>query len=203
MVPEKTNTLPILLFFCIVSVGLHLPSFGLEHEAGDEIVYRVLSAEMGWDLSHYTTMDHPRLSKNNFPLYRAPLFAHPPLLPLILKGAREVGDPTLLGLAFLAGSMCLLLVFIRRTLLSFAMSPNAIVWALALASFCPVLMLTTTKLLADGLLAIYLFCGISLAIESFRDDSAGSAGLAACVRKMLVAGLLLAVGPSGVLTLHD
>ena len=154
MVLKKANTLPILLFFCVVSIGLHLPSFGLEHKAGDEIVYRALSVEMGWDLSHYTTMDHPRLSKNNFPLYRAPLFAHPPLLPFILKLAREVGNPTSLGLAFLAASMCLLLVFIRRTLLSFGMSPGAIAWALALTSFCPVLMLTTTKLLADGLITL-------------------------------------------------
>jgi hypothetical protein len=177
--------LSLLLFFCALSVLLHLRSFTVPHQAGDEVVYRTLAGEMEWNLSHYTTMDRAPVNGLPWPLYRSPLFIHPPLLPLVLKLGNAIGDSTPGGLVFMIASMCLLLAFVARTLRSFEASQTVTGWALALTTLCPVLLVTTTRLIPDGLLAIYLFCGISLAIESFRDGSS---------RKMLVAGLLLVVG---------
>ena len=176
---------PLLLFFCALSVGLHLRSFVVPHQAGDEVVYRTLAGEMGWDLSHYTTMDRAPVNEHPWPLYRSPLFVHPPLLPLVLKLGNALGDATAGALAFMTASSCLLLAFVSRTLRSFDTSETVTGWALALTTLCPVLLFTTMRLFTDGLLAIYLFCGISLAVESFRDGSS---------RKMFLASLLLVVG---------
>jgi 4-amino-4-deoxy-L-arabinose transferase-like glycosyltransferase len=185
MAETKGTTLPLLLLLCSLSVVMHLKAFAVSHSNGDEVVYRALGDEMNWDLTHYTTRDHPKAGRFSWPLYRAPLFVHPPLLPLVLKASRALGDATVGGLAFLAAAMCLLLVLTQRALRSLNLSFTASALALGLAAACPVLLLSTMRLVPDGLVAIFLFAGISLAIEAFRKESA---------RKMCVAGLLVALG---------
>ena len=164
---------------------MHAKAFTVPHSNGDEVVYRALGDEMNWDLTHYTTRDHPRAGRFSWPLYRAPLFVHPPLLPLVLKASRALGDATVGGLVFLTVSMCLLLVFTQRALRSLDLGFTASAWGMVLAAACPVLLLSTMRLVPDGLVAIYLFGGISLAIEAFRKESAG---------KMCVASLLVVLG---------
>ena len=87
-----------------------------------------------------------------------------------------------MGLAFLAASMGVLLVCVRRTLRLAEVPDAVIVWTLALCTVCPVLLFSTTRIHIDGLAAIYLFCGVSLAGEAFQRESTG---------RMLLASLLL------------
>ena len=104
----------LLAFFLIVMVLLHLPSFSARHHEGDERVYLMLARDMSWDLSYYTTRDHPYISKYPYSIYRAELFHQPPLYPLILKAGIKARAVILTGLSFQVFSMGLLLVFARQ-----------------------------------------------------------------------------------------
>jgi hypothetical protein len=40
-----------------------MKSFYVEHNEGDETVFRTLAKEMNWDLSHYTIRDNERVRR--------------------------------------------------------------------------------------------------------------------------------------------
>ncbi len=173
---------PLFILFCALSILLHLKSFTVRHIEGDEIVYLTLAREVNWDLSHYTTMDDPRVSQFPYGTYQAPLFIHPPLFPLILKIGYALGNPVMVGLIFQNLAMIFLLFFVWRVCVFLDISKYLVPIVFATFIFCPLLLFDTTRLHMDGLLAIFVFCGISLYIEALYTES---------VPKAFYAGLIL------------
>ncbi len=173
---------PLFILFCALSILLHLKSFTVKHVEGDEVVYLTLAREVNWDLSHYTTMDDPRVSQFPYGTYQAPLFIHPPLFPLVLKIGYALGNPVMVGLIFQNLAMMFLLFFVWRVCVFLDISKYLVPIVFATFIFCPILLFDTTRLHMDGLLAIFAFCGISLYIEAIYSES---------VPKAFYAGLIL------------
>ena len=53
----------LLVFFFSLSALLHVRTFTVPHDEGDETVYLGLAREMGWDFSNYTTRDLPGIRR--------------------------------------------------------------------------------------------------------------------------------------------
>ncbi|MFO7870913.1 MAG: glycosyltransferase family 39 protein [Kiritimatiellia bacterium] len=170
--------------FVVISLCLHVKSFYTPHVEGDEVVYLTLAREMGWDLSHYTTQDDPVVSGFPSSVYSKPLFHHPPLFPYVLKTGFLTGTPVLNGLIFQNISFLILLWGMTRTARLFRMTPQETLFLLALTTFCPVLLYSSSKLHLDAACAAWLFTGTVLLLEASRRNSPGLC---------LGAGLLYAV----------
>ena len=173
----------IAIFFAL-SVLLHVRTFTAPHVEGDELAYRALSQEMGWDISHYTTRDHPQVSQYPSSIYRQPLFHQPPLYPLVLKAGALVGSPVAAGLLFQILAMGLLLASAARASKLLELTDTGRVVLLACLTLCPMLLFSTTRLHHDGLLAIFLFAAFTMLLEALDERS---------TRKSVVSGLLFAL----------
>lgn len=165
----------LLVFFLLLMVLLHLRAFAVPHEEGDERAYLALAQEMGWDLSDYTTRDHPTVSRYPYSIYRQSLFHHPPLYPLVLKLGIAVGAPVFVGLGFQVLAMALLLVFAQRAARRMELPESLQAALLAGLVLGPLLFFSTTRLHHDGLLAIFLFCAFTLYVEALETRSTGKA----------------------------
>jgi hypothetical protein len=97
---SKREFIQFYLLVGLLGSMIHLPTFFIDHQEGDELVYLGLSQEMSWSLQNYSTAGLPGVSEFPAKLYREPLFLHPPLYPLLLKTLSLLGPPVLLGLAF-------------------------------------------------------------------------------------------------------
>ena len=170
--------LRLLLPFLALTILLHAYTFSLPHDEGDEVVYMVLASAMSWDLSHYTTRDDPIVSQYPYSSYRVPVFPHPPLFPLILKAGLAIGVPVAVGLLAQLAAMFLLLVFARRTARGLGVSTTLQAALYSGLTLGPLLLFSTTRLHTDGLLAILLFCAITMQVEATSDRSLRKAALA-------------------------
>jgi hypothetical protein len=167
------------VFGAAITLLLRASSFSQPHAEFDELVYLTLARDMGWDLSHYTTKDDPKISRLPFSIYRQPLFHHPPLYPLILKiGATLGGDPVYVGLAFAQASVLLLLFYAWRLMVFLRLPPEWGVISLVGVTFCPLLLSSTVMLHHDALMGIYLACGLVACVEALDRPSWGRAFLA-------------------------
>jgi hypothetical protein len=171
------------VFAAVLSLFLRANSFYVPHIEGDEQVYLTLASQMGWDLSHYTTMDVPEIARFPYSIYRQPLFHHPPLYPLILKTGAALGwHPVLVGLLFANASMWLLMYYVWRLMFFLRIPPEWGVTAFAGVTFCPLLLASTFMLHHDALVGIYLACGLIAYVEALDQPS---------IRRALLAGILL------------
>jgi len=173
--PHFNFFLAVFLFAWIISGLAHVKSFSATHIEGDETVYLTLSQEMNWNLTHYTTMDDPKVSHYPYATYRHPLFVHPPLYPLILKIGGIFGQPLVAGLLFVNLSMGLLLLYAWRVMVMLQISPRWSVVAFVGIVFCPLLFFSTSRLHTDGLLAIWLTCALVAYMEALDTESNGGA----------------------------
>lgn len=171
----------VLILFAVLMLLLHVRSFYVPHQEGDERAYLTLAGAMGWDGSNYTTREDPVVSAYPFSIYRQPLFHHPPLYPLVLKLGLALGEPVLAGLVFQIAAMGLLLVFARRAARIFSLPEEFHAAFQAALTSCPLLLFSTTRLHVDGLLAVFAFCAFTMFVESL-DARSG--------RKAVLAGLL-------------
>ena len=144
----------LLPLACLVVVLGHFSSWSASHTEGDELVYRALADQMHWDLTGYTTAADARVSRMPSDIYRAPLFIHPPLWPLLLKVLGALGDPVALGLTLLLGVHLALVLLLGRVAgwLRLDALPRAAV--VLLAAVCPVFTFSTTRLHLDALTAL-------------------------------------------------
>lgn len=175
--------LPILAMAALaLAFFQRVPSFFKEHTEGDEVVYVALAAEMGWDLSHYTTKDDPRVSRHPYSIVRQPLFHHPPLYALVLKTGDELfSAPVAFGLLF--GNAVLLLTFYYayRWLQLIDASPATSAVVFAGLTICPLLLFSTSRVAHDGILGMLLACAVVSLIISLERPS---------ILRATVAGLL-------------
>lgn len=141
----------LLPLACLLVVLGHVSTWSATHTEGDELVYRALAEQMHWDLSSYTTAADARVARMPSDIYRAPLFIHPPLWPLLLKLLGALGDAVALGLALLLGVHLALVLLLARvaTWLHLDDMPRAAV--VLLAAVCPIFTFSTTRLHLDGL----------------------------------------------------
>ncbi|MFQ5417338.1 MAG: glycosyltransferase family 39 protein, partial [Myxococcota bacterium] len=177
-------SLALVAFFFLLTALLHVRTFVVPHVEGDEASYLALSQEMGWDISHYTTRDHPRVSRFPNSIYRQPLFHHPPLYPLVLKVGAYFGNAVAAGLLFQLFAMGLLLVYAERAARRLALSDAGRLMLLTGLLFCPILLFSTTRLHHDGLLAIFVFAAFTVYLEALDEQSTA---------KSVAAGLLFAL----------
>ncbi len=174
----------LLLILAVIAVALawfqRFPSFFKEHSEGDEIVYVTLAREMGWDLSHYTTKDDPRVSQNPYSIVRQELFHHPPFYALVLKtGDALFSAPVTFGLLF--GNAVLLLTFCYAWHWLRMIDASSVVSAVVLAGLatCPLLLFSTTRIAHDGILGMLLACAVVAQIDSLEKPSVPRALIAA------------------------
>lgn len=160
--PTQRRTLAALAAFALaLALVQRFPSFFKQHGEGDEIVYLTLAREMNWNLSHYTTMDDPRVRRYPYSIYRQELFHHPPLYPLLLKvGEALFFAPVAFGLVVGNGVLLLMFYYAMRWLemIEAPLAVSAVVFA-ALAS-CPLLLFSTTRLHHDGLFGMLVACAV-------------------------------------------
>ncbi len=168
----STKDWSVILFLLFgLSVILHFKSFVIKHREGDELVYMGLAHDMNYNLTHYTTMDHPQVKKFPSPIYREPLFIHPPFYPLILKVGWSMKNPVLIGLIWQNLSMGFILIFAFWAGRSFGLGAPALGALLTTVLLCPILLFSTTKIHLDGLFAIYSFMAlVSLVIALQRQS---------------------------------
>jgi hypothetical protein len=164
-----------LVFFLLLMVLLHVRSFNVPHLEGDEAVYLALADAMEWDLSNYTTREHPAIRNYPYSIYRQELFHQPPLYMWVLKAGLQLGGSVGAGLAFQVLAMGILLFSARRAarLLRFPENLQSVLYASLV--FGPLLLFSTTRLNTDGLLAIFLFCATTLYIEALDQRSIAKA----------------------------
>lgn len=177
-----------------VTVLLHCSMLFKPHSEGDELAYFVLSQQMGWDLSNYTTKDDPRVNTFPYTTYRNPVFHHPPLLPLVLKaGAHFTANPLLqftraapprsrngatadyvaaapVAAAFLFNVVVSVaaLWYVCRLLILCESGPQYGVAALVGITLCPLLLFSTVRIHHDGLAGLLLLCGFIAFAESLE-----------------------------------
>jgi hypothetical protein len=192
--PTIRSYLVIFLWCAAVTILLHCPMLFKSHSEGDELAYFVLSQQMGWDLSNYTTKDDPRVNTFPYTIYRNPVFHHPPLLPLVLKAgahftanpllqvARSVpprtrGGPTTdyvaappVAAAFLFNLVVSVaaLWYACRLLVLCEIEPKYGVAALVGLTVCPLLLFSTVRIHHDGVAGLLLFCGFAAFAESLE-----------------------------------
>ena len=171
-----------------ITLLLQLPTFWASHSEGDEIVYVVLSQQMGWDLSNYTVRDVAPV--NQFPerAYRSPLYTHPPLIPLLIKGVlqlcrmasyqpHDLWPVMLIGLGFKLLALFSLHALLRRWAESAFVAPLGVL----LCALCPVLSFASARILLDAALAALLLWSVvalQAAIERNRLCDWAVAGVA-------------------------
>jgi len=175
------------------------------HQEGDELVYLVLAERMGWDLSNYTTKDDPRVNAFPYSVYRGPLFHHPPLYPLLLKGGLLWSGNPLLEIPGVAtpklrrgelsarvpdrGVVVAFLISVAATVaaISYAWRLMRLLgigpWPGGLAmlgiTLCPVALFSTVHVHHDGLSGLLLFCGFVAFAEALDRNRIGLAVVAA------------------------
>lgn len=181
---HSTLFLAMFLGAWIISGLAHVKSFSVQHTEPDEHVYLSLSREMNWDLSHYTTMDDPVISRFPSAAHRHPLFIHPPFYPLILKTGALFGQPIMAGLLFANLSIGLMLLYAWRTMVMLQISPRWAVTVFLGITFCPLLLFSTARLQIDGLLGIWLTCAIIAYIEALDTGS---------IARALLAGVMMVI----------
>lgn len=158
----------LLLFLAaaLVCLALRARSFVAPHRSGDEVVYLTLAGSMSWDASRYTTRDDPLVREFPFSTYRLPLFPHPPLYPLVLKLGGALGAPVLAGLIFSNLAVLLLLGYAWRTARLLELPPRVGWTAFAAIACGPLLLFSTARLHLDGLLGVFLACGLVALAEA-------------------------------------
>ena len=180
--PDPESPRRLLTPFVALILLLHLPSFAVPHRGGDELAYLAVAASMDWDLSNYTTREHPVVSHFPYSIYRQELFHQPPLYPLILKVGHAAGAPVAIGLMAQLLLMVMLLFFSRRVAAIFKLPQGLQVALYSAITFGPLLLFSTTRLHHEGLLAGLLFCALAVYLEADRDQS---------VKKVVMAAFLL------------
>lgn len=162
-----------------ISLLLRAGSFWGPHNENDERVYLYLSQHMGWDTTRYSTEDNAEFRKFPWSIYRQPLFHQPPMLPLVLKtGGLILGNPIQAGILFNNASVCILLFGVWRWMVRLRVPPAWGAVAFAGVTFCPLLLSSTSMLHNDGLLGIYLACGLIAFVEVLEEPTVGKAFLA-------------------------
>jgi hypothetical protein len=195
--PGVRSYLVAFLWCAGVTVLLHSSMLFKSHSEGDELVYFVLSQQMGWDLSNYTTKDDPRVNSFPYTIYRNPVFHHPPLLPLVLKaGAQFTANPLLqftrtvpprsrnsatsdyvaaapIAAAFLFNVVVSVaaLWYACRLLVVCEIGPRYGVAALVGIALCPLVLCSTVRIHHDGLAGLLLLCGFVAFAESLEHRS--------------------------------
>lgn len=159
-----------ILPFLIFATLLRIPALFVPHLEGDEVTYQALAQEMNWDLSHYTTQDHPVVRTFPGGVYRLPLFFHPPLLPLFIKVGQVFGRGVEAGLFFEWIGAILLLCCAHQVSRQLNFSRQKTHLLLGLVATCPVLNFSTTHLHLDGLSAAFFFAAVVTLLEALKRD---------------------------------
>jgi hypothetical protein len=192
--PTLHRYLVIFAWCAAVTVLLHCPMLFKTHSEGDELAYYVLSQRMGWDLSHYTTKDDPRVNAFPYTVYRNPLFHHPPLLPLVLKAGshftanpllqlmrtgaprtrRDANADSVAAESVAAAFLFMVVVYIAalwyacRLLVLLEVEPRYGAAALIGITLCPLVLFSTVRIHHDGLAGLLLFCGFVAFAEALE-----------------------------------
>lgn len=159
----------MILGLCL---ALGITTFFAPHNEGDEITYLALSHEMKWDLSHYTVRDVEPV--NSFPnkLYRADIFLHPPLFPILLKLGWATGKPVLAGLVFNFLAKIALAWLVYLICRSLRMSDLACYLSTLFVAVCPIIGFVSTRLLIDIYFATTLTAVLYFLISGIEKSSA-------------------------------
>ncbi len=167
----KSTLIYLFLTAFLINISLHIPSFHRTSFKGDENTYWVLSLTMDWDLSNYTTSNHPTISKWGNSIYQQPVFHHGPLLPLVMKVGAIFGKPStaaLLFANFAMGALFLHLLVLYRRL---SIPPAWQVLGFFSIAFAPLLLFSTTRIHLDALCGIFVACAVIAFIEALEKRS--------------------------------
>jgi hypothetical protein len=177
----QMRSLRFFLILAAVVVLFQVASLMAPHLEGDEMVFLGLSQRMSWDLSGYTVMDIEPVNQFANRLYRAPIFMHPPLFPLILKFGSIFANPVLFGILF-NGAMKLLLALVVYAVGKELMfrEGGARVAALMVVA-CPVLGFIGSRVLSDSLFVVLLWASILFLLRGVREASPNRLFLSAVV----------------------
>jgi 4-amino-4-deoxy-L-arabinose transferase-like glycosyltransferase len=148
----------------------------------DEIVYLQLSERMTWTFGNYTTRGTATEGLPS-PVYQAPVFQHPPLIPLIIKVFSTflppVGAARLMTTIFYA-----LLLWVLFALAEMFSNTLGGVIALGLASLCPIINMEARLIHIDLPMTVFLLLGSYLCL------SAGSEAVS--VKRLAASGAMFA-----------
>jgi 4-amino-4-deoxy-L-arabinose transferase-like glycosyltransferase len=143
----------------------------------DEIVYLHLSTRMTWLGGNYTTAGSPIAERLPQPVYRSPVFHHPPLIPFLIKLFSTFLPP--LGAARLVTALfhALLLwsIFAVADKLSGVLAGMI---ALALACLCPILNLEARLVHLDLPMTAFVLLGTKWLLDAAGPPKLAASGAA-------------------------
>lgn len=154
---SKRITGHVLLILFLCSILFSFTTFFAQHSEGDEITYLTISKYMDWNLSSYTTRLYDPVRSYPNKLFRAEIFLHPPLFPMILKAGWALDSPVVFGLLANIFTKFLISVIVYLICLQIRISGTTSLIAGAMTAMDPVIGFISTRLLTD----IYLVAGIA------------------------------------------
>lgn len=170
----------ILLLLMLV-VFFQVSSLMAPHREGDEMVFLALSQNMSWGLSDYTVMDIEPLNQFANRLYRAPIFMHPPLFPLILKLGGVFANTIVFGVIFNGLMKLWLAIVIYWVALELQFHERAAQAASIMVIACPVLGFVGSRVLADSVFVALLWTSILYLLRALHQKSDAALLLSALV----------------------
>jgi 4-amino-4-deoxy-L-arabinose transferase-like glycosyltransferase len=162
MIPDKTFPFSTKHFYIALGVFILLMKASLFTQRlvdWDEIVYLYLSEHMGWFLGNYTLHGSFIERALTFNVYSATVFAHPPLIPYMIKVLSLFFSPLIsakiinLGLVFLS-------FFLIYNISIFLSDSKGALIATSLWAICPIFNLESNLIHLDFPLGVFLLLGI-------------------------------------------